>query len=191
MTSAKPVARRRTPIARSSAKTTVKTSAAKPNPAKLRHAEAQRPRDHEAESRKAAKAHPDSKLIEACVEYGFLSGGGASGFKIDPTDSHFAGPVDSLNCERAEEIITRASKYRPVTLDGLAANGAAAKLICDLSDRNYIDDYEREFLQTLAEDVCRFHKLAGGKRDSAPTHSLFAAEPDAKAHIPNVAGAGR
>jgi hypothetical protein len=95
----------------------------------------------------------------------------------------------------AEEIITRASKRRPVTLDGLAAKGAAAKLICALSDRNYIDDYEQDFLQSLAEDVCRFHKLAGGKRDSAPTHSLFAAEPDAKDHDPNArivsAGAGR
>jgi hypothetical protein len=154
-----------------------------------------KPRDHEAESRKAAKAHPDYKLIKACVEYGFLFGGAGSGFAIDPTDSHFAGPVDSRNCERAEEIITRANKYRPVTLDGLAAKGAAAKLICDLSDRNYIKDYERDFLQTLAEDVCRFHKLAGGKRNSAPTHSLFAAEPDAKDHDPNVdifsAGAGR
>jgi hypothetical protein len=192
MTSAKPVARRRTSIARSSAKTTIKKSAAKPfDPTKPKSAEAQRPRDHEAESRTAAKAHPDFKLIEACVEYGFLSGGGASGFKIDPTDSHFAGPVDCQNCERAEAIITRASKYRPVTLDGLAAKGAAAKLLCDLGDTNYIHDYEREFLQTLAEDVCRFHRLAGGKSDSAPTHSLFAAEPDAKAHNSNVAGTGR
>jgi len=115
-------------------------------------------------------------LIKACVEYGFLFGGSASGFAIDPTDSHFAGPVDCRNCERAEEIITRASKHRPVTLDGLAAKGAAAKLICALSDRNYIEDYEQDFLQSLAEDVCRFHKLAGGKRDSAPTHWLFAAE---------------
>jgi hypothetical protein len=128
------------------------------------------------EARKAVKAHPDYKLIKACVEYGFLFGGSASGFAIDPTDSHFAGPVDCRNCERAEEIITRASKHRPVTLDGLAAKGAAAKLICALSDRNYIEDYEQDFLQSLAEDVCRFHKLAGGKRDSAPTHWLFAAE---------------
>jgi hypothetical protein len=65
-----------------------------------------KPRDHEAEDRKAAKAHPDYKLIKACVEYGFLFGGTGSGFAIDPTDSHFAGPVDSRNCERAEEIIT-------------------------------------------------------------------------------------
>jgi hypothetical protein len=162
-------------------------------PAKPKYAEAQRPRDHEAESRKAAKAHPDYKLIKACVEYGFLFGG--SGSAIDPTDNHFAGPVDCRNCERAEEIITRASKHRPVTLDGLAAKGAAAKLICALSDRNYIQDYEQDFLQSLAEDVCRFHKLAGGKRNSAPTHSLFAAEPDAKDHDPNAhivsAGAGR
>jgi hypothetical protein len=152
-----------------------------------------KPRDHEAEARKAAKAHPDYKLIKACVEYGFLFGGTGSGFAIDPTDSHFAGPVDCRNCERAEEIITRASKHRPVTLDGLSAKGAAAKMIC--GDGNYINDYERDFLQTLAEDVCRFHKLAGGKINSAPTHSLFAAEPDAKDHDPNVdifsAGAGR
>ena len=152
-----------------------------------------KPRDHEAESRKAAKAHPDYKLIKACVEYGFLFGG--TGSAIDPTDNHFAGPVDSRNCERAEKIITRASKHRPVTLDGLAAKGAAAKLICTLSDRNYIEDYEQDFVQSLAEDVCRFHKLAGGKINSAPTHSLFAAEPDAKDHDPNAhivsAGAGR
>jgi hypothetical protein len=80
-------------------------------------------------------------LIKACVEYGFLFGGTGSGFAIDPTDSHFAGPVDCRNCERAEEIITRASKRRPVTLDGLAAKGA--KLICALSDRNYIEDSNR------------------------------------------------
>jgi hypothetical protein len=156
-----------------------------------------KPRDYVAEDRKAAKAHPDYKLIKACVEYGFLFGGTGSGFAIDPTDNHFAGPVDCRNCERAEEIITRASKRRPITLDGLAAKGAAAKLICNLSDsdRNYIEDYERDFLQTLAEDVCRFHELAGGKRYSAPTHSLFAAKPDSKDHDPNAhivsAGAGR
>jgi hypothetical protein len=110
----------------------ISTSKIKSKPPVIKQA---KPRDHEAESRKAAKAHPDYKLIKACVEYGFLFGGTGSGFAIDPTDSHFAGQVDCRNCERAEEIITRASKRRPVTLDGLAAKGAAAKLIRDLSLR--------------------------------------------------------
>jgi hypothetical protein len=117
----------------------------------------QRPRDDAKpfDRCKAAKAHPDSKLIKACVEYGFLLGGSESGFKIDPTDSYFAGSVDCQNCERALEIITRASKYRPTTLDGLAAKGAVAKLICDNS-YNYINDYEQDFLQTLAETLAVF-----------------------------------
>jgi len=78
-----------------------------------------------------------------------------SGFAIDPTEGHFAGPVDSRNCERAEEIITRASKYGPVTLDGLSAKGAVARMIC--GDGNYINDYNgtscKPSLRTFAVSI--------------------------------------
>jgi hypothetical protein len=145
-------------------------------------AKAKNSTNYDREDRKEAKAHPDHKLIKLCVEYGFTVGGCFAGFSIDPTDNHFAGPMDSSYLNRGDELLTRIAKIQPLTMDGLAAKGAVAKTIV-LTFDHHIDEFQTSFLLSLAEDTMRLHRLAGGHRASknSPTSKPVAAPESAVA----------
>jgi hypothetical protein len=138
--------------------------------------------NYDIEDRKEARAHHDHKLIRLCVEYGFTVGGNSVGFGIDPTDNLFAGPMDTFALDRGDEILTRIAKIQPMTLDGLAAKGAVAKLVVSGLD-NYIDDSHTALFLSLAEDTMRLHRLAGGHRatKTSPTSTPVAAPESAVA----------
>jgi hypothetical protein len=139
-------------------------------------AKAKNSTNYDREDKKEAKGHPDHKLIRLCVEYGFTVGGCSTGFSIDPTDNHFAGPMDGSYLARGDELLTRIAKIQPLTMDGLAAKGAVAKAIVPTLD-HYIDEFQTSFLLSLADDTLRLHRLAGGHRASknCPTNRPVAA----------------
>jgi hypothetical protein len=110
---------------------------------------------------RAAKrpAHPDAKLINACIEYCMALSGAEAAFKTDPTDSHFAVPAAEEAETRAAVALALATKIEPITTDGLRAKAACVAEALGKCD-NYLDEISSEFLLSLAADVIRFHRAA-------------------------------
>ncbi|WP_375413098.1 hypothetical protein [uncultured Bradyrhizobium sp.] len=112
--------------------------------------------------KKANSPHPDAQLIAACVAYGFVMGGAAAGWRIDPTDSDFAGPADIRNLRKGEALIEKMKGLETKTLDGIAAKAGVVELICS-SGSNYVSPDEVEFTSSLAKDIMNFQLSAAGE----------------------------
>jgi hypothetical protein len=112
------------------------------------------------------RAHPDRKLIEACVEYAFQRCGAEACFVVDPTDSEFASFTDDIARSRAARVLTTATRCRPSTMDGLRAQAALIPVMFADGTDNYLDPSDRTFLLSLSADIVRLQQSAMGQKQS-------------------------
>lgn len=111
------------------------------------------------ESADKARAHVDFQLIDTCVRYCVTITGAEAGFNADPTDSHFAEPIDAKLLRNCRRLIEKAAQLRPQTIDGLRAKAHVALLVTDPQrNSDCVSDEERAFLNTFAADVIRYQK---------------------------------
>lgn len=119
------------------------------------------------------KAHPDRKLIKACIEYAFTMGAAHHAYKVDPTDGLFVARPDSTRLRLGSKLLAQIAEAKAETFDGIAAKAATVVMMNDANVLDLIGDDEIPAIVSLAADVVRFHKAEGGKRPNAMTDKAF------------------
>lgn len=112
--------------------------------------------------------HPDGVLITACIEYAMQIRGAQVTYEIDPTDSDFAEVMDDFAQGKARDLLAIIMANRPTTMDGLRAKAKLTSIV--LEDwAGDLDQADKDFLISIAEDVVDLHKACNtaGKSDAA------------------------
>jgi hypothetical protein len=105
------------------------------------------------------RQHADHKLIELCIDFTANMAAADGAFKADPSgNSDFAAASDNLYRARANQALSKATRLKAQTADGIRSKAAVSEVIYTWLRMFTCEPEHTAFLASFTSDVIRFQE---------------------------------